>query len=44
MANERVPLAIDMVYGTLWYRLIFDVGPLDYSWADEMATAIAPHG
>ncbi len=43
MASERVPLAIDMIYGTLWYRLIFDVGPLDYGWADEMATAIAPH-
>jgi AcrR family transcriptional regulator len=33
-------MALDMVYGSLWYRLIFDVGPLDYSWADEVAAAI----
>jgi AcrR family transcriptional regulator len=43
MASEGVPLTIDMVYGSLWYRLIFAVGPLDYGWADEVATAIAPH-
>jgi AcrR family transcriptional regulator len=34
-------LAIDFIYGSLWYRLIFDIGPLDYSWADEVAAGIA---
>lgn len=35
-------LALDLVYGTLWYRLIFRTGPLDYSWADDLAAAIPP--
>jgi AcrR family transcriptional regulator len=34
-------LALDLVYGTLWYRLIFHLGPLDYAWADRLADAIA---
>lgn len=34
-------LAVDLIYGSLWYRLIFRVGPLDYSWADAVADAIA---
>lgn len=35
-------LALDLVYGTLWYRLIFRTGPLDYTWADDLAAAIPP--
>jgi hypothetical protein len=31
------------VYGSMWYRLIFRVGPLDYTWADAIADAIAPN-
>lgn len=34
-------LAVDFVYGSLWYRLIFHVGPLDYEWAESVAAAIA---
>ena len=34
-------VAADLIYGSLWYRLIFDSGPLDYGWADAVATAIA---
>lgn len=34
-------VAVDLVYGSLWYRLIFRVGTLDYRWADEVAAAIA---
>lgn len=34
-------LAVDLVYGSLWYRLIFGVGPLDDGWASGVATAIA---
>lgn len=33
--------AVDLVYGSLWYRLIFEVGELDYGWADSVAAAIA---
>jgi AcrR family transcriptional regulator len=35
-------IALDLVYGSLWYRLIFDVAPLDADWADSVASAIAP--
>jgi AcrR family transcriptional regulator len=34
--------AVDLIYGSLWYRLIFRVGVLDYQWADAVAAAIAP--
>jgi AcrR family transcriptional regulator len=37
-------LALDLIYGSMWYRLIFRVGPLDYTWADQVAVAIATHG
>lgn len=33
---------LDLVYGSLWYRLIFDVASLDAGWADAVAEAIAP--
>jgi hypothetical protein len=33
-------LVLDLVYGTLWYRLIFHIGSLDYAWADQLADAI----
>ena len=33
---------MDLVYGTLWYRLIFRVGTLGYAWADDMASGISP--
>jgi AcrR family transcriptional regulator len=36
-------LAVDLIYGCMWYRLIFRVGPLDYAWADQVAAAIASH-
>jgi Tetracyclin repressor-like, C-terminal domain len=35
-------LALDLIYGSMWYRLIFRVGALDYRWADAVAAAIAP--
>jgi AcrR family transcriptional regulator len=41
---DYAALAIDLIYGSLWYRLIFRVGPLDYTWADEVAAAIAARG
>jgi hypothetical protein len=36
-------LAMDLIYGSMWYRLIIRVGPPDYTWADQVATAIASH-
>jgi AcrR family transcriptional regulator len=42
ITRDYAALAVDLVYGTLWYRLIFRVGSLDYTWADDMASAIPP--
>lgn len=42
--RDYAALAIDFIYGSMWYRLIFRVGTLDYTWADEVATAIASPG
>jgi AcrR family transcriptional regulator len=39
--EDYAALAVDLVYGSLWYRLIFRVGPLDYGWAEAVAAAIA---
>jgi hypothetical protein len=44
MAPGSIGLAIDLVYGSMWYRLIFETGPLDYTWADAVATAITNSG
>lgn len=32
---------LDLVFGSLWYRLIFDAGPLDQGWADATTAVIA---
>jgi AcrR family transcriptional regulator len=42
ITREYAALAVDLVYGSLWYRVIFAVGALDYAWADSVAEAIAP--
>src|ERR1044071_2386663 len=34
-------LARDLIYGSLWYRLIFRVGSVDHAWARDVAAAIA---
>jgi AcrR family transcriptional regulator len=41
IGGDYAAIAADLIYGSLWYRLIFHVGPLDYGWADSVATAIA---
>jgi AcrR family transcriptional regulator len=41
LSPERAALALDFVFGTLWYRLIFSIAPLDRSWADAVTDAIA---
>ncbi|OHV55389.1 TetR/AcrR family transcriptional regulator [Pseudofrankia sp. BMG5.36] len=40
LPDEHTTPLLDFVYGSLWYRLIFDVGPLDHTWADETVAAI----
>ena len=41
IGRDRAALAVDLIYGSMWYRLIFRVATLDYQWADEVADAIA---
>jgi AcrR family transcriptional regulator len=41
LSAERAEIAVDLVFGSLWYRLVFDVGPLDRAWADAVADAVA---
>lgn len=41
LAAADADLAVDLVYGSLWYRVVFGVGPLDQRWADAVADAIA---
>jgi AcrR family transcriptional regulator len=38
----RVATVLDLVFGSLWYRLIFDIGPLDEAWAEAVTDAIGP--
>lgn len=40
--DSHAAMALDFVYGSLWYRVIFGVGPLDHSWADAVAGTVAP--
>jgi AcrR family transcriptional regulator len=42
LTRADAAIALDLVYGSLWYRLIFDIAPLDNNWADRVARAI-PH-
>ena len=37
----QAALARDLIYGSLWYRLIFRTGPVDHAWAEDVAAAIA---
>ena len=37
----RAAAALDLVFGSLWYRLVFGIGPLDRKWADAVTDAIA---
>jgi len=38
--QAQAETALDLVFGSLWYRLIFGIGPLDRDWADGVADAI----
>jgi AcrR family transcriptional regulator len=41
LSAERAAITLDLVFGSLWYRLIFEVGPLDRAWADAVTDAIS---
>lgn len=48
LTPAQAPTVLDLIYGSLWYRVIFAVGELDQAWADGIAdligrTAIADH-
>jgi AcrR family transcriptional regulator len=46
-AEPTISTLLDLVFGSLWYRLIFATGPLDQDWADAVTSAItsmARHG
>jgi AcrR family transcriptional regulator len=41
---DVVDVAIDLVFGSLWYRTIFGIGKLDKAWADGVSGAVARMG
>jgi AcrR family transcriptional regulator len=41
ISRDGAALAVDFVYGSMWYRLLFHIEPVDYRWADAVAAAIA---
>jgi AcrR family transcriptional regulator len=40
LSREQAATALDFVFGSLWYRLVFGVGPLDRRWADSVTYGI----
>jgi AcrR family transcriptional regulator len=44
LSRAEAATALDLIYGSLWYRLIFDIGPLDDDWAKGVANAIGRVG
>ncbi len=38
--EPTIATLLDLVFGSLWYRLIFATGPLDQDWADAVTNAI----
>jgi hypothetical protein len=39
-AGPRAPLAVDLAFGLLWYRLLLEHGPLDEQVAGEVADVL----
>lgn len=42
LAPGDADILLDLIYGSLWYRIIFDIAPLDTLWADAIARVLAP--
>lgn len=38
---ERTETMLDLVFGSLWYRLIFQTGPFNKAWAHDITKALA---
>lgn len=41
LTNAGAAASLDLIFGSLWYRLIFRVGLLDRDWANELTDTIA---
>jgi AcrR family transcriptional regulator len=41
ITSRRAELAVDFVFASFWYRLIFEIGALDYEWAESIVLEIA---
>jgi AcrR family transcriptional regulator len=44
LSADRAAIALDFVFGSLWYRLVFAIAPLDREWADSVAESVAAWG
>jgi threonine dehydratase len=44
ISPDLAGFAVDLVYGSMWYRLIFQIGPLDYTWAESVVASITSGG
>jgi AcrR family transcriptional regulator len=40
LTSRQVAIAIELIYGSLWYRLIFQIAPLDSDWVDDITDAL----
>jgi AcrR family transcriptional regulator len=40
--GTRIELLTDLIYGSLWYRVVFAIGPLDQVWADGIVEMLGP--
>ncbi len=38
---SQVAATVDLVFGSLWYRVIFGVGPVDGAWADGVVDVLS---
>lgn len=38
--DQKIGIAVDIIFGTMWYRLIFRHRPLDKALADELASMV----
>jgi AcrR family transcriptional regulator len=38
--GTRIELLTDLIYGSLWYRVVFAIAPLDDAWADGIVDVV----
>jgi hypothetical protein len=44
LTHDRATTILDLVFGSLWYRLIFATGPVDNTWADAITDTFTTPG